>query len=119
MAARAFTELASNPEMAAQVRHYLANPAAMNITPEQQRQVITMMRNRGMFNAGGGAVHPALSSISTARPSNNNNRNTDNTAPQPPRPPSGNTGNGDADQTEEEMIAEAIRRSLQDGNNGP
>ena len=88
--------LASNPEMLQQASQMMADPnfqqriQQMQQNPAMAQQMAQMQNMFGNIPGGGGA--------------------------QPPSQPQ--NGQADEDLTEEEMIAEAIRRSLQDdGNN--
>ena len=86
-------QLASNPAMLDQLSTMMSNPA-------------TMSRMQSMMGAGGmpgmPPHFPTQPPLAGASNSNNNATNANRSA-----------GN-DHDQTEDEMIAEAIRRSLQD-----
>jgi hypothetical protein len=94
--------LASDPALVNQLSQMMQNP-------EMQRQLQSMMAATGTTgNAGGGWNNPVFngsvaSSTSAVTASNSSNPN-----------PVGLTAS-DEEMTEEEMIAEAIRRSLQDG----
>jgi hypothetical protein len=114
MAAQALDELANNPALAAQLAQMSADPRMQQLmqNPEQMQQMMQMAQ--AMPGLGGGAAGlPPLqwggAPPAQARPDpgpSNADSNASN----------GNRGGGsdDAEQTEEEMIAEAIRRSLED-----
>eukprot|EP00934_Nitzschia_sp_Nitz4_P008736 Nitzschia sp. Nitz4//scaffold88_size82704//62508//64147//NITZ4_005303-RA/size82704-augustus-gene-0.85-mRNA-1//-1//CDS//3329559527//8726//frame0 len=94
--------LAQNPEMLQQV-------AAMAQNPAVRAQMEQAMAAQGLTPPTGGFALPSTSSTPTNRSntgSGNNASNANNTG--------NNNGSTDQDQTEEEMIAEAIRRSLQE-----
>ena len=104
------SQVASNPQMAQQIAQMMSNPA-MRAQMEQTMQ-----------GAAGGSIPnfmPPGTSSSTNAPGSfpnfmppaaqNTTNNTSNTNNPPAR--------SDNEMTEDEMIAEAIRRSLQDNNN--
>lgn len=91
-------QLASNPAMLNQLSQMMSDPAMRS-------------RMQSMMAAGGGGMPgmggmgmggmPGMAPPAPSNPINNNNNNNSN-------------GGNDQDQTEEEMIAEAIRRSLEE-----
>lgn len=88
--------LANNPQMMEQMSQMMADPG-------MRSQINNMMRQQQS------STMPSMFPPNPAPPSNNanstaNNTNNNNT----------NSSNGDGDQTEEEMIAEAIARSLRE-----
>jgi hypothetical protein len=93
MMAETIQQLASNPEMANQISQMMGDP-------NMQRQIQAMIAQQGGFSGTGGPM-PALGN---------------------PRPGSGQVASqgqprssaNDEELTEDEMIAEAIRRSLQE-----
>lgn len=90
--------LASNPAMMNQLSQMMQNPA-------MQRQLQSMMSATGAnANPGGGWNSQAFPGAGTANGATDNNGQV------------GAPAVSDEEMTEEEMIAEAIRRSLQDGS---
>jgi hypothetical protein len=95
MLRQSMQQLAQNPAMLQQVSQMMSDP-----TMRQQMQ--TMMANGGGGMPAGMPL-PNFSAAPTAQPPSSNSNSI---AAPPPR--------NDSDQTEEEMIAEAIRRSLEE-----
>lgn len=104
-------QLASNPAMMNQLTEMMRNPnmqsqmQSMMRDPAMQAQMQAMMSNGGMGGMGGTGGF---------------GQNADGSAPPPPGQQAntgnqGRNGGNDQQQTEEEMIAEAIRRSLEQG----
>uniref|UniRef100_A0A7S3KVY5 Ubiquitin-like domain-containing protein n=1 Tax=Amphora coffeiformis TaxID=265554 RepID=A0A7S3KVY5_9STRA len=98
MAQQMIQSLASNPEMLQQASQMMSDPnfqqhmQQMQQNPALMAQQMQQMQNMmGSMPGGGAGAHPV------SQPQNN--------------------GQADEDLTEEEMIAEAIRRSLQDNGN--
>ncbi|CAB9509656.1 PUB domain [Seminavis robusta] len=90
--------LANNPAMVQQI-------ATMMRDPQMQQRMQQMAAAGGMGGFGGAGMPPF-----GAVPNNNASPGTNNNQQQQNAP-----GANDQDQTEEEMIAEAIRRSLEEG----
>eukprot|EP00549_Striatella_unipunctata_P011591 CAMPEP_0118722164 /NCGR_PEP_ID=MMETSP0800-20121206/31191_1 /TAXON_ID=210618 ORGANISM="Striatella unipunctata, Strain CCMP2910" /NCGR_SAMPLE_ID=MMETSP0800 /ASSEMBLY_ACC=CAM_ASM_000638 /LENGTH=417 /DNA_ID=CAMNT_0006630239 /DNA_START=107 /DNA_END=1360 /DNA_ORIENTATION=- len=90
-------QLANNPEMLSRVTSMMNNPA-------MRAQMEAMMAAGG----GGMPTPPNMFGAPPANNSNTNNSNNNNSSN------SNNGGGSDSDMTEEEMIAEAIRRSMQE-----
>jgi hypothetical protein len=87
------TELAANPQLAAQLSGMMRDPMV--------RRQVDQLRN----THGGQIPLNNITQMPTGRaPASTNNQPTTSTQ----------SSSQDADQTEEELIAEAIRRSLQD-----
>ena len=120
--------LAGNPQMVEQLSTLMRDPNAMArvssmmqqggmpgmggmggagaAPPMDMNRQMEMMRQLASMNGGGGANSNSNAGASTNVNSNN--------APQQQQNPSGNNNNGDDQLTEEEMIAEAIARSLRE-----
>ena len=108
MLQQSMEQLASNPQMLQQVSQMMQNPDMM-------RQMQSMMG--GGAGAGGGfpGMPPGgMPNFGAMNPNGTANNSNDG---QQQGGSSSNNGADDEAMTEEEMIAEAIRRSLQDGSN--
>jgi len=94
--------LASNPDMMGQVSQLMSDPN-MRSQLQAAMQAGGGMGMAGLGGAGMGGMPPMNNSNTTSNTNNNTTSGSD-----------GTSGGNDQAQTEEEMIAEAIRRSLQD-----
>lgn len=97
-------QMANNPQMLQQLSQMMSDP-------NMQQQMQSMMgAGGGMGGAGGGMG--GMPPFGGANPGAGNNANANSGAGQQ------QSGPNDQSQTEEEMIAEAIRRSLEEGGGG-
>jgi hypothetical protein len=104
---QAMEGLATNPAMASQMSRMMQDPAMM-----QQMQAM-MQQNGGQLPMPGGMGGGGMPGGGFGAPGGNAPAQPGAGANRGQQPPS---GANDEATTEEEMIAEAIRRSLQDGN---
>jgi len=104
MLRQSLEQVASNPEMLNQLSHMMSDPANVSRLTQmmgQQSQTGAMPSLGGGMPPLGQQVPPNTSGAAGTAPNSNNNNN---------------NSRSDESTTEEEMIAEAIRRSLQEGN---
>lgn len=99
---------ANNPQMRQGLETLASNPQMLNQVSSMMRDPAMQAQMQSMMNAQGGMNMPA--GMGAAPPANNTTVPNNNASGA--HPANNNNGQNDQEMTEEEMIAEAIRRSL-------